>query len=104
MDIESLEPAKFLATIPVILGVDAGMIEAVEHVPSVLAYLSSSNAVLQISSDVRQAKMSRKASALRRAWPRSTSRSRNSLRLTHVRKNLPYFLEGDMLPTKAAHL
>ena len=48
------------------------------------------NVVLQISSDVRQAKFSRKAGALRRAGPGSTPCFRKAFGLTHVQRNLQY--------------
>ena len=48
--------------------------------------------VLQISSQVRQAKFSRKAGALRRACSRSALRSRKAFGLTHIWKNLQYLV------------
>ena len=58
--------------------------------PSMVLAPCDASLVLQISSDVRQAKCSRQAVALRRARPRSTPCSRKPFGLTHVRRYLQY--------------
>ena len=61
----------------------------------------SCSLLLQISSVLRQANFVRNIGALRRAWARSTSRSREAFCLTHVRRSLQH-ISGLRLQTVPA--